>query len=431
MEALFVSVEEEDWFRKPLIILVVPGLCDVALMKSFPAIYAFLRAKSKTGFEIWVLDTKEISTESLRNEILPTYAQIDDSAFLECCTYKHMHRLDDWRTLTQILQHTSIPNQNVLIWLTDSQQNHLLAETIYMANKRITPSIFQGWTRVIIEPPAFQKASISWDEEEHVFRFHPLVASNACQQLWSFRLRAWTRSLWNKTSVESVYIQVRSTSSPCTMLPQVYHVLSNIIMELPPMEERLSFPKARALSLCQISPYCRSIDLLTGKRTRQNGGEEPIDLTYVCVRCWVQSSTWEKVPFFLEISEHDAPRDDISIRLQLRDSSHEDAIEFGDKGAHFVMASLVRKTTSSHLLKLNMMGDHEDILDGRKRLFLDALRGEKLMFCHKMELDAIHNIVDPLIRQCKNTRVDPYEAIEGPARRLSFLQDITPPTSIN
>ncbi|GKY98587.1 hypothetical protein MPSEU_000815500 [Mayamaea pseudoterrestris] len=438
--AMLQSIQDEDWVQKPLTIIVVPGLSQASMEKVFPSLFTLFETQLKTDFEVWALDTKDISTQAFQEEYIAPQLPHRNDEFLDCCIYKHISKLDDWRTLTQLFQQTSLPHQNVAVWFADVAQNHTLNETVFMATKRITPSILQGWNRVIFEPPLSHKEKISWDETKHLYRLHPLLASTACQQVWAFRQRPWTRSLWNARAVQSVHVQVRTQSSVYSMLPQLYHVACVVAMEIKQPLEDLSIHTARAIVLAKISPYCRSIDLMTGKRAGAIDNEKKVttttksEPTYVCVRCWIQSDTWTGVPFFLEIMQHELPNDTVEIRLALQDATDQDALVFGEHGASFVMAPISGESPlsdSRQLAEMHMTGNDSDkILDGRSRLALDAFRGKKLLFVHGKELTALHSIVDPLIRQCNSVVAESYESVEGPASRLEFLKDIRPPKSV-
>jgi glucose-6-phosphate 1-dehydrogenase len=440
MGELDPSIHDEDWVQKPLTVIVIPGLSEVALGKVYPALRQL--SNFKPDLEVWAVDSKDITTTEFQQDyLIQPILEASDEDFLSCCAYKRISPLDDCRSLTQLLQLTSGPSQNLVVWFADDSDNNVaLTETIHLSYKRITPSIFQGWTRVIVEPPFF-KETMPWKEIEQVYRLHPLLASSACQQISAFRQRQWAKSLFHARAVQAVYVKVETTMSVYSVLPQVYHVLASLAMKMPDngSEPAVSIPTARSEVLDRVSPYCRPQDILLGNRTdgdhdgpKRTGTRDP---TYLCVRCWVGSDVWAGVPFFLEIRQTDKALVDgtLDIRVDLRDETCHDSLTFNERSAQLSMASITDGLSQgpSPRIETDITGGSASTLDGRARLALDAFRGQKALFVGAVELEALHAVVDPLVKQCRSTNPEPYTASEeGPQSRETFLNDICSPTAI-
>lgn len=436
-------MRDDDWIGKPLTIVIVPGLSGVSLQEILPALFTLFQTNIKTDMEIWAIDTDDITTQDFHEQYVRPHVQrrnenIPLEGFLQCVVYKKTPHLDDWRTLTQLLQLTAEPDHNVAIWLAADrdEQSSVLAETVYTASKRITPSILQGWSRVMIEAPVPQFDKSIWREVNQVYRLHPLLATRAVEQILSFRQREWTNSIWNSQAIQSVYISVQTKSSVYSILAQVFHVLAVVTMEIPIDGDKIAIQDARLLALQKMSPYFRPQDLLLGSRNVacdddhvKGDTNEP---TFICIRCWIGSKRWANTPFFLRVQTNDtnssAREDTFRVSMRLRDDTHNDSFVFEDTCAQFSMSSTSKE--SLRAIDMNLVDSTKTGHTGRARLALEMFQGKQSMFVSGSELDTIHTIIHPLVKQCATTKREKYGAEEEPLGLASFLCDTRPPTFI-
>lgn len=147
--------------------------------------------------------------------------------------------------------------------------------------------------------------------------------------------------------------------------------------------------------------------------------------TYVCLRSWVNTPTWEGVPFVMEAGKALDERI-CEARLHFRGKgSNALVLRLQPQPAIFLTTNMKTPGFSEKPVSTHMGVDYGNchIPDAYTRLLLDVLRGQQASFVRDDELIRAWEIFTPLLDQLEHLQPVLYESgSSGPKEREDFLK---------
>ena len=453
-------------YQQPLVVFVIGASGDLARKKTYPALYELWSQNLLPAHcTIWGFARTKKTHEQLRSSLRPNLLKtakdennVEDQvdAFLNCCFYQNGKSYGDWVVMHQILSSCGSSMHNLLVYL--AIPPHVFGEStqaLKMALKDLQAAV-PGFLRVILEKPFGRDTETcrallntlqqqKWQESE-LYRIDHYLGKEMVQNILALRTsNPWLKHLWNRDVIHSVHLVFKEPFGTegrggyfdgigiirdiCQN--HLLQVLTLIAMELP---EKLTASAIRdaKVEVLKNMPVLSPEDVLHGQYIGYKDDDtienlETTTPTYVCMRSWVNTPTWEGVPFVLEAGKALDERV-CEARLFFRGQGMNALVlRLQPQPAIFLTTNMKTPGFSEKPVSTHMGVDYGDskIPDAYTRLLLDVLRGQQANFVRDDELVAAWEIFTPLLDQLEHVPPLLYEkGSTGPKEREDYLRAI-------
>ncbi|CAB9524758.1 Glucose-6-phosphate 1-dehydrogenase [Seminavis robusta] len=480
-------VATEEWFQKPLVVVVIGASGDLARKKTYPSLFElYQHGLLPKETMIWGYARTAKTHLEFRDHLHPhlTPGQIPTSSkklkdFLELCYYHNGKSYGDNEAYAAMLGEITgmdtfnAKDANVLYYL--AIPPNVFAETVATL-EGMPNAVVQGKTRFVIEKP-FGRDTASCQAlldgfkglgEEMQFRLDHYLAKPMVENLATLRMaNPFLENMWNHEHVESVHIRFKEPFGTQgrggyfdqyniirdVLQNHLLQVLLLVAMELPSSlfdsagDESDSFRQAKIEVLERMPPIVLE-DALLGQ---YDGYKDDPTIknkdtncpTYAALRCFVNSKRWKGVPFILEAGKAlDQKVVDVQVKFKNRHPfpSNMVTIEVQPKPSMTMTAHMkplggasgTMDVTTTNLTTDYSFDGSDDILskpieNAYSRLLLDVLRGHQNNFVRSDELVRSWEVFTPLLHQIERDNIQPvmYEyGSSGPSSRPAFMDEM-------
>lgn len=436
----------------------------MAKKKTYPSLLELWKAKllpDKTV--IWGFARTKKTHDELRQHLRPTllkesgdHDEATVDAFLELCFYSSGKSYGDWAVLWHLLQSNEDWLHNLLVYL--SIPPHVFAESTLAVKTALSEAKVPGFVRIILEKPFGHDTDScnellqtlknqAWDEKD-LYRIDHYLGKEMVQNILTLRQHnPWLASLWNKDAVESVHLVFKEPFGTegrggyfdeygiirDILQNHLMQVLTLVAMDLPEKINNDSIRDAK-VSVVKSMPEILLKDVLVGQylgytddSTIEN--KDTISPTYACLRCWVNTDTWQGVPFIMEAGKALDERI-CEVRINFKGGKQNSFVmRLQPTPAVFFTANMKTPGYSKTPISTHLGVDYGEAEKpgAYTRLILDVLRGQQASFVRDDELKAAWALFTPILSEMEriNHRPESYEyGTTGPKNREHFLCDM-------
>jgi glucose-6-phosphate 1-dehydrogenase len=437
---------------------------DLAKKKTYPSLLELSTAKLlPKNTAIWGFARTKKSHAELREHLRPTLIKSDDSyntnddpkavdTFLEKCFYRAGNSYGDWEAILSILQNAA-SFQNLLVYL--SIPPHQFAVATLAVKTALKHVKVNGFLRVVLEKP-FGHDTDSCNEllqtlrdqewkESDLYRIDHYLGKEMVQNILTLREHnPWLSAIWNKDVVSSVHLIFKEPFGTegrggyfdeygiirDILQNHLMQVLTLVAMDLPEKMSGNNIRDAKVDVLRSMPPIVLQ-DALVGQydgykddTTIEN--KDTVCPTYACLRTWVNTETWQGVPFFLEAGKALDERV-CEVHLNLKGSKENSLVlRLQPTPAIYFTANMKTPGFSKTPVSTRLGVDYGEAEKpgAYTRLILDVLRGQQASFVRDDELVEAWRVFTPLLAQLERGQYPPeayqYGSV-GPERRKDFL----------
>lgn len=464
------NVDEEDWNKTALSMVVVGASGDLAKKKIYPALFAlYVEGHLPEYFTIWGFARSKMTNEEFREYIgTQLSCRLSDKGscegkfetFLERCYYHpgQYNNRDDFAALSEAM--------------TEPEKRRKSADRVFYLS--IPPSIFtqvaacasdaasspSGYTRVIVEKPfgrdseSFRQLSADLYQhltEDQMFRIDHYLGKELIENLTVLRFANLIfEPLWSRTfirNVQVIFSEDFGTEGRGGYFDQygiIRDVIQNHLLQImslfamePPVSldaEDIRNEKVKVLrNMSPISMEDVVIGQYRGRGNKQGYLDDPtvpdgsLCPTFAAVACFIDNARWDGVPFLLKAGKalHSKRAE---IRVQFRHvpgNLYKNRLGIDLDQATNELVIRIQPNESIYLkinnkvpgLGLNLDVQKLDLSyktrynkhlpDAYERLILDVIHGDKRLFIRNDELEAAWDLFTPILKEMEQKQIAP------------------------
>ncbi len=462
--------------NQKVIFTIFGGTGDLTYYKLIPAFYQlFLGGRILDDMSIIVLGRKNKDSASYRKEVkevlMKKVTNYNENAFVAFSSKLHYYEMnfekaEEYEGLNTFIDSKDCPNR-IFYFATAPTYFPFISEQL--KDKKLLD--VKGYARAIFEKPfgydleSAEKINATVSKifgEDHIFRIDHYLGKEMIQNINTVRFSNQIFSaIWNKDSIDNIQITVKEEDGVKDrggyydkagalrdmVQNHLIQILALVAME-PPKNFNNHSVKEEKVKVIQNLSIQSELESHTNLIFGQYEGyrdEVKVDPdsnteTFVAMKCFVDSTRWEGVPFYLKTGKAlDESIAKIVIEFKTDGSSTPTntekipnllVIKIQPEEGVYIRINTKEPRSESKLMSVNLSYCQScDIFykspDAYERLLLDILNGDTAMFTGWEEVKSAWELISEVVKKCpdKSKYLDTYsKGSDGPISSHDMLK---------